>query len=236
MKSLSALVFGATGEVGKAIVAELSTKPEFGCVRLITRRPTKFTGEAKFDQIVVEDFGKLQEQKDAFNGFDVCICALGTTRGKSGKEGFYKVDHDYIVDIAKLSKGAGVKQFHLISSTGANKDSYFFYPKTKGETEEDISELEFDRLSIYRPSLLLVKREESRPLERMFQTIMSPLDYWRMGSVEVQRLAHVLVENCLNTFGEVKGKEILENSQIVSMADKLDKQKVSSGDQQTPAS
>jgi hypothetical protein len=45
----------------------------------------------------------------------------------------------------------GCKQFHLVSSVGANKDSYLTYPKVKGEIEEALQILEFNKLFIYRP-------------------------------------------------------------------------------------
>lgn len=40
----------------------------------------------------------------------------------------------------------------------SNKDSWFLYSKTKGQAEEAVTNLGFDRLSIYRPALLLCDR------------------------------------------------------------------------------
>lgn len=65
-----------------------------------------------------------------------------------------KVDHDYVLNVAKAAKENGCEQFHLVSSTGANKDSWFLYPKTKGLVEEHVGELSFQRFSIYRPGLV----------------------------------------------------------------------------------
>jgi hypothetical protein len=47
------------------------------------------------------------------------------------KEEFIKVDHDYIVGSAKLAKAAGCEHFSLISSGGANANSWFLYMKVK---------------------------------------------------------------------------------------------------------
>ena len=69
----------------------------------------------------------------AFQIFSTITCvskkinSLGTTRAKSGKAGFIKVDKDYVLSFAEKSKAAGVKQFHLMSSQGANANSYFLY-------------------------------------------------------------------------------------------------------------
>lgn len=59
-------------------------------------------------------------------------------RGKSGKEGFLRVDRDYILDFATKSKEAEVKQFHLLSGDGANADSYFLYLSTKGMVDNKV--------------------------------------------------------------------------------------------------
>ena len=67
------------------------------------------------------------------------------------KDGFRKVDYDYVVNSARLAKQNGVKQFHLVSSSGADKNSILLYPKVKGESEDVVSQLQFDKLSIYRP-------------------------------------------------------------------------------------
>ena len=73
------------------------------------------------------DFDNLDGSPDAFAFADVAFCCLGTTRGKAGKEGFIKVDHDYVVDAAKRLKEAGCKDFHLLTSRGADKDSFLLY-------------------------------------------------------------------------------------------------------------
>lgn len=53
----------------------------------------------------------------------------------------------------------------LISAAGANKDSNIAYTRMKGEIEEDIKKLGFERMVILRPGLIAGTREESRPLE-----------------------------------------------------------------------
>ena len=65
--------------------------------------------------------------------FQVAYCCLGTTRGKAGKDGFVKVDRDYVVASAEILKANGCQHFHLVTSQGSNKNSMFLYTKTKGE-------------------------------------------------------------------------------------------------------
>ena len=67
------------------------------------------------------------------------------------KEGFRRVDFDYTLSAAQLAKKQGCKHFHLVSSMGANKKSSNLYQKTKGEIEEAVTNLDFERCSVYRP-------------------------------------------------------------------------------------
>ena len=69
--------------------------------------------------VKVIDFDNIEEHKEAFKEGDIAFYRLGTTKGKSGADGFVKVDYDYVVNSAKLLKESGVcKDYHLISSTG----------------------------------------------------------------------------------------------------------------------
>ncbi|CAG7817605.1 unnamed protein product [Allacma fusca] len=224
---MKAFVVGATGGVGKILVNELAKKKEFEKVTLITRRklelPQGVEG-ADFNKIEqkIVDFDKLEANHAAdFEGYDVGFCALGTTRGKSGKDGFHKVDHDYVVGSAKLAKAGGCKHFQLVSSGGANKDSWFLYPQTKGQVEQEITAMNFERLTIWRPNLLLVEREDSRLAERFLQVVVGPLDRGRFFSMEVPVLAKVMVDYC---FKPAKSAvEIIGNRDIHFMSQGQDK-------------
>jgi uncharacterized protein YbjT (DUF2867 family) len=64
-----------------------------------------------------------------------------------------------------------VKVYVLISTQGANANSYFAYPKMKGELEEKVKTLGFETTIILRPGLLVGDRTESRPTEFAFRKI-----------------------------------------------------------------
>ena len=50
-----------------------------------------------------------------------------------------------------MAKKNGCKQFHLVSSSGANANSSFLYPQVKGQADEEIRKLEFEQAFVYRP-------------------------------------------------------------------------------------
>lgn len=213
----SCFVLGASGETGQVLLRELLQRNIFSKITLIGRRKLDLKDQSH-DHVVQEvvDFEKLDEFSAAFQGHDVGFCCLGTTRAKAGAEGFVRVDHDYVLKSAELAKAGGCSQFHLESSRGADKSSSFLYLQTKGQVEADIEALDFGRFSIYRPGVLLVERQESRPgeyLARQFFKAFSPL--CPSMSVPVQTVAAAMVSNTV--LRPDSRTEILENKAIAAL-------------------
>ncbi|XP_008404175.1 oxidoreductase HTATIP2 isoform X2 [Poecilia reticulata] len=217
-QSKSCFILGASGETGKVLLQELLDRNIFYKITLIGRRLLSFEDKA-YENLVQEvvDFEKLDDYAAAFKGHDVGYCCLGTTRAKAGADGFVRVDHDYVLKSAELAKAGGCSQFHLESSRGADKKSSFLYLKVKGQVEAEIEELGFDRLAIYRPGVLLVDRQESRPgewLARKFFGAFSAVCSNSM-SISIQAVAKAMVSNTL--LQPEQKAEILENKDIASL-------------------
>eukprot|EP01095_Lingulamoeba_sp_RSL-Kostka_P008501 TRINITY_DN2864_c2_g1_i3.p1 TRINITY_DN2864_c2_g1~~TRINITY_DN2864_c2_g1_i3.p1 ORF type:complete len:223 (-),score=71.68 TRINITY_DN2864_c2_g1_i3:203-871(-) len=179
VKQFTAFIVGFSGAIGQELVKELVNSNEYKHVTLFGRRDDykipclRNEDDEEIEELkekysfVKIDFNNLdnEEEKEKFNkAFDKGFCCLGTTKKKAGSaEAFRKVDYDYIVNTATNASESGVKEFHLVSSVGAKADSWFLYPQVKGQTENKIKELGFDRYFIYRPSMLTeANREESR--------------------------------------------------------------------------
>ena len=97
---------------------------------------------------------------------NIFISSFGTTRGAAGGfENQYKVEHGLNIEMARAARDAGTKVYVLISAASANKASNIAYTRMKGEIEEDVKALGFDKTVILRPGLIAGQREESRPLE-----------------------------------------------------------------------
>ncbi|KFV76394.1 Oxidoreductase HTATIP2, partial [Dryobates pubescens] len=157
---------------------------------------------------------RLGEHAAAFQGHDVGFCCLGTTRAKAGADGFVRVDRDYVAQAAELALAGGCKHFVLESSRGANPKSRFLYLRVKGEVENLVQALGFDRCTILRPAVLLCKRQESRPAERMAQRFLGAVAWLfpTAHTVPVETVVRAMVASVLQPG---KGKvEVLENEAI----------------------
>jgi len=79
------------------------------------------------------------------------------------------------IELAKAAKAAGTKTYVLISGSGASPNSYFAYPRMKGEIEEHIKEIGFEHTVILQPGLIGGTREESRPAEAVIRGVAAAL-------------------------------------------------------------
>ena len=146
------LILGATGQVGQALLQQALQHPDIVHVTAPTRHP--LPPHSKLDNPLV-DFEALPEDA-AWWKANLALCALGTTlRQAKSKAGFYRVDHDYVLNAAGLAQHAGTSTFGFVSSLGADVSSRLFYLKVKGETEQALSGLGFASLVLVRPSLLI---------------------------------------------------------------------------------
>ncbi|WP_298337190.1 NAD(P)H-binding protein [uncultured Erythrobacter sp.] len=165
---------GATGLIGRRLIEITSAGDEMRMVGIARREPVLPKGARV--EMFVADAAKWGEVLEAIKP-RALICALGTTWRKAGRDeaAFRAVDYDLIVTTAEAAQKAGVQNFVMVSSSGANPRAKSFYMRTKGETEQAISKVGFKRVDILRPGLLKGSRKDDlRPLEAIAQ-IASPL-------------------------------------------------------------
>uniref|UniRef100_A0A1I7Z9H4 Protein HTATIP2 n=1 Tax=Steinernema glaseri TaxID=37863 RepID=A0A1I7Z9H4_9BILA len=220
--SLSVLLFGATGAVGSQLLKHLNANEAIGKIIFVSRRDVALD-EAFINKVKVQvvDFDNLEASKEAVAGCDGAFCALGTTRAKSGADGFYKVDHDYVVNAAKLSKDIGCKSFCLISSQGADENSRFLYLKTKGQAEKETIALNFERCIVARPAFLRNRGNDFRWGEKIVDVLLTPvrLVMPTKFSVDVSQVAKAAIFKMLS---EESGTQILENDDLHRLANEYD--------------
>tara|TARA_Y100000766_G_C18585896_1_gene449457 strand:+ start:12 stop:662 length:651 start_codon:yes stop_codon:yes gene_type:complete len=157
MKKLHALVLGATGATGKEMVKLLLEDSNFSKVSIFVRRNIHIEHEKL--TIYKIDFCRLSKYNNLVKG-DILFSALGTTKKEAGgKKEQFLVDYTYQYEFAKIASENRVSHYSLVSSIGANKHSYFFYPKIKGALESSVKGLYFNKIHIFQPPSLIRQPE-----------------------------------------------------------------------------
>jgi uncharacterized protein YbjT (DUF2867 family) len=208
----TALLAGSTGLIGKQLLGLLLEDSRYTVVKAISRKPLAIQ-HSKLQNIVT-DFISLTEHHDELKADDV-FCCLGTTIRQAGSQAaFRKVDYDYPLELARLTKNHGATQYLIITALGADAKSGIFYNRVKGEVEQAIEAVGFDSYHIFRPSLLLGERTEKRAGEGAATVVykalgfLIPLKYKAIDSAKVAKaMLHFAKQDS-------KGKFIHESKEL----------------------
>ena len=212
------LLIGATGMVGSAFISQ-SAEP---VTVLARRQPDNGAWPASASAIVAPSgdwAGHVAQIAPA-----VLINCLGTTIAQAGSQAAFRaVDHDLALSVAAAARTAGTRHMISISSVGASANSSNFYLRTKGQVEQGLIAMGFDRLDIIQPGLLIGNRKGPRRVGESIGMALSPLtDALLLGglrryrSVRASTIARAIVA-LINASGT--GTHIHQHDAIVALGD-----------------
>lgn len=217
----SVVMIGATGAVGTEVVKTLIHQDSVTALTLLGRREFEGLSHPKITQHLVDvlDPATYREHLDDAH---VALCTLGVGEpSQVSKETFLMIDRDAVLDFASAAREAGVAHFELLSSIGADSSSKSYYLRGKGELEDGLRALGFERLSLFHPSMILT------PTNRYGFTQALTLAVWpklkpllagplrKFRGIEVERLGRAMA---LNLDRGATGVEVLEWDDFVDLA------------------
>jgi len=151
-----ALLAGATGLVGRALLSMLLASKHYQRVHILLRRTApdiKASAKLRIHQV---DFARLPAE---FPKADDVFIALGTTIKVAGSQAaFRQVDFDFVVNTAGAARAAGATRLAVVSALGADAESRIFYNRVKGEMQVAVAQLGYESVVIAQPSMLLGDR------------------------------------------------------------------------------
>lgn len=221
---LRLVVVGATGLIGTTLIARVVGRERYR-LTAIARRAVALPEGARME-LLVADPAKWGEAIAAANA-GVLVIALGTTWRAAGRDeaAFRAVDKDLVLAAAQAAKSAGVRQCIAVSSVGAVASSGNRYLRVKGEVEDALAKLKFERLDILRPGLLRGPRAERRPAERIAMLVSPLADRFLHGgarkyrSVRATTMADAILALAVE---RPRGRFVHEHDAILRAAAKLD--------------
>lgn len=215
-----AVVAGATGLVGGHLVRQLVASGRYGrVVALVRRAVPEMPGVTQ--QVV--DFGALRGALNGFGGASV-FCCLGTTIKKAGsQDAFRAVDFTAVTELAAEAERTGAAQWLSVSALGADAKSSVFYNRVKGEADASVMKHRVGHISIFRPSLLLGDRTESRPGEKVGMLLAPVFTPLLRGPLRAYRpiTAEAVARAMVRQAGDaVPGIHVLNSDRIQALADR----------------
>lgn len=180
-----ALVAGASGMVGRALLRTLASGGAYQRIIALSRRPLTFEAPRLVNRII-----RFENIENDLRGL-VChdaYCCLGTTMGEAGSpQAFRAVDHDLVVRFARFAQSSGARTLIAVSAAGAAPESRNFYLRVKGETELALAALRFRALHLMQPSVLLGPRAQWRITEAFARVLMPVFNPLLLGRYQIWR-------------------------------------------------
>jgi len=191
------VMLGATGAVGRNVLAEALRSPAFAAVTTLGRRPAGIAdGEAPAGKLVqhVVDLGAPASYRSLVAGHTAAICTLGVGQpSATTREEVWKVEIEYVTAFAAACKDAGVRHFSLMTTVGSNARSRSYYLRLKGTQEDRVKALGFERTSLFRPSLLITPQNRYGAGQAAFLAIWPKLHWMFAGPL--RRFRGIRVED-----------------------------------------
>lgn len=214
----TAIIFGATGLVGGHLLSQLLESNLYSKVLVFVRHSTGISHEKMTEHII--NFEKLDDFSSLMIGNDVFSCYGTNILRTRDKTQWRFSDVDLAVRTAEICFNNGASGFAVVSSIGANANGSSFYLKLKGEMEESVKKIGFERLAIVRPSFLLGKRKDFRIHEEPARWLMQFLGLFMWGKAKNYKAIHARVVaramiHILNS--EYKNQQIFTSGELREM-------------------
>ena len=162
MSEKKILFLGGTGLIGSHVLKILSKN--INNINALSRRSNNNYPENVKDTFF--NFDTPLNELDLPNCDHLFICIGRSLKlrellyiRKKDRKNHFKIEHDYIFNIAKKAKEMGANNLSIISAVGANSNSSNFYLSTKGLIEEDLKNLRYKNINILRPGHIITNKE-----------------------------------------------------------------------------
>jgi uncharacterized protein YbjT (DUF2867 family) len=215
------IMMGATGAVGGHVVAALQALPQLGKLTILGRRllPGPFAPAIKQEIVDVLD---PWSYRHLVTGHEIAICTLGVGQpSKVSEAEFVKIDRDAVIAFATACKQSGVKHFELLGAVAADSKSRSFYLRTKGELQDALVALNFERLSVFQPSMILTPTNRYGAAQGILLAIWPIVSVLFVGPLRKYRgipVATLGTAIAANLFTQGPGVEILQWPDFVALA------------------
>ena len=214
----TALIFGSSGLIGNELFKTILLNNSYDKIKVFVRSIPEVNNPKV--EIIKTDFFNLEQYKDKIIGDDCFFCIGTTKKDTPDKEEYRRVEYNIPVNVAKIAKANFVKSFYYVSSIGANPNASSNYLKNKGQVEGELKNLNFSKLAIIRPSLLIGNRKSFRLGEVIFTPVMNTLTLFAFGSLKKYKPIKIqnVVKAILHISKNVSDKIVFESDELERIA------------------
>ena len=214
----TAIIFGSSGLIGNELFKTILLKNIYSKIKIFVRTVPEINNPKV--EIIKTDFRNVEKQNDKIKGDDCYFCIGTTKKDTPDKSEYTRIEYDIPVRVATIAKENSVNSFFYVSSIGANPKASSNYLKNKGQVEEKLKNLNFKKLAIIRPSLLVGNRKSFRLGEVIFTPVMNTLTLFAFGSLKKYKPIKIenVVKAMLNISTSTSNKIVYESNELETIA------------------
>ena len=211
----TAIIFGASGNIGNHLLQILLGSDKYAQLKIVTRKPIEIQHKKLIS--LIGDYQTLPKIKEYLYADDVFII-LGST----DKD----VERNYPVLIARLCKELNAETISIVTAVGASPKSALNFTKVKGEIEQDILKLNYQKTNIFRPGMITGERQAYRPFEKTMMRAWKAIDPILRGGLskyrgmQARKIAFVMFLALDSSAGKVNVFHWNEMHQIIKTAER----------------
>lgn len=211
---MQAIIVGATGATGSDLLKLLLADDRFDSVLIFTRSLPAITHKKLKVELI--DFDQPEQWSYLIKGGILFSCLGTTIKAAKTQQAQYKVDYEYQLSFAQAARKNGIENYVLVSALYASSSSIFFYSKMKGQLEDAVRALNFQKLIIFNPSLL-IRENSNRIMEKLAAKALKVFNSIGLFTSNQPLSTRLLAQAMINTVMTFeKGEYHIEASRIAS--------------------
>lgn len=197
----SAIVLGATGNVGGCIVDLLIHNPLCKGITVVTRRQTNVFLHPKVSEVVVNMDRLTHDLAPHIQEIDIAFVAFGVGKGSATmpESEVRRIEIEIPHSFCRAAKAAGARVCAVMSAAGASPASRLQYPRILGEKEQAAASVHFDFLGLYRPAVILGNSNTPSALNAVMPYLQWAMPS-RYRSIHKHEIAHAMVARSEQAF------------------------------------
>jgi len=198
----TALLLGATGNVGGCLAQLLIDSPLCRKLVLVTRRKTGAFAHAKVSEVVVEMDRLAEQLAPHAQGADIALAAFGVGKGTAllPEEELRKIEITYPAEFCRAARAGGARVGAVMTAVGVDPASRVKYLKVIGEKEEAVRAVGFDFLGLYRPSVILGNANTPDALGHLMR-LFNPLTPSKFRAIHKNDIARAMLAQSEQAYG-----------------------------------
>ena len=216
--TIKAIITGATGMVGEAVLLECLDNPAVAQVLVINRKPAGRSHQ-KLTEIIHADFFDPAPLADTVAGYDACFFCLGASSVGMDADKYRRMTYDLTLGFAGvLAKANPDMTFCYITGKGTDSSERgrLAWARVKGATENALMKL-FPNAYMFRPGMMrATPGQKNLPALYRYLAWIYPIGraLYPAGFCTLQELARAMI----NAASDGYEKRVLEVEDIVKLA------------------